>query len=152
MRRGCRDRSLIPNDMSPTVNHLIGLFVGFAVAELTVAHAGPMAFFGIPFTKKLMREDAVDGGRDILKAYKGVVLVLGGVYLVAFGVVVVMFPRILPGFIVGSLLLIAIRFRGWGYTLRNFDDYIRNHGPALKKDARKEQEKKGLPPPKGQGR
>jgi len=135
--------------MSPTVTHLVGLFVGFAVAELTVAHAGPMAFFGIPFTKKLIREDAVDGGRDILKAYKGVVLVLGGIYMVAFAVVVILFPRILPGFVIGSVLLIAIRFRGWGYTLRNFDEYVRNHGPALKKDGRKEKDRKRITPPKG---
>lgn len=118
--------------MTPTIAHLLGGFTGFVVAELTIAHAGQVVFFCIPFTRRLIRENSVVGGKDILKAYKGVVLVIGGVYAAAVAAVVIFYPRILSGFVVGSLLLIVIRFRGWGYTFRNFDDYINNHGSALR--------------------
>jgi len=131
--------------MSQTVLHLIGFFVGFAAAELTVAHAGPMAFFGIPFTKRLMREGAVEDGRDILKAYRGVVLVLGGVYAVSFAAVLFLFPGILPGFVAGSIVLILIRFRGWGYTLRNFDDYMTSNAAFLKTEEAAQAAKKKRP-------
>lgn len=118
-----------------TLHWLFGFLGGAFITSVAVTYIGITIRFRIPFTKLLMEAKSIEKGDQILKMFTDASLVLGLVYVASLVLVVFVFPKSLWGFIIGSVALVLLGVRSWGWTITNFHNYLANYDRFIDEDA-----------------